>query len=129
MFVFSLIAASATTYAAGVTRLWRHAGVGQGISRGQAAAFACGWLAVGVALLSPLDELAERLFTAHMAQHELLMVVAAPLIALSSPLVAYLWALPPPARRSAMAATRGRALGAAWTAITAAPMVWLLHGL
>src|SRR3954468_17442888 len=129
MFVSSLIAATAVAYAVGIARLWRNAGVGQGVARLQALAFACGWLALVAALVSPLDELAEALFTAHMAQHELLMVVAAPLLALASPLVAYLWALPPPARRSAMAATRGRALGAAWTAITAAPMVWLLHGL
>jgi len=123
------MAASAAAYAAGVTRLWKNAGVGQGISRGQAAAFACGSLAVAVALLSPLDELAERLFTAHMAQHELLMVVGAPLIAFSSPLVAYLWALPARGRRTAMTATRGRGLGAVWMALTAAPTVWILHGL
>ena len=62
----------------------------RGILPGGLLAFSCGWLALVVALLSPLDEWSETLFVAHMAQHELLMVVAAPLIALSSPLAVLL---------------------------------------
>jgi cytochrome c oxidase assembly factor CtaG len=129
MFVSSLIVATGVAYAAGVARLWRNAGVGHGVARLQAAAFACGWLALVAALLSPLDELAERLFTAHMAQHELLMVVGAPLIALASPLVAFLWVLPHGGRRRAMRAMRSRRLSVAWAALTAPATVWLLHGL
>jgi putative membrane protein len=129
MFVSSLIAATAIAYAAGVARLWRNAGVGQGVTRWQALAFAGGWLALVLALLSPLDELAEQLFTAHMAQHELLMVVGAPLIALASPLVAFLWVLPHSGRRRAMRAMRGRRVSVAWAALTAPATVWLLHGL
>lgn len=48
------------------------------------ASFAAGWLALVAALVSPLDQLSESLFSAHMIQHELLMVVAAPLMALGS---------------------------------------------
>jgi putative membrane protein len=48
--------------------------------------FALGLLALGLALLSPLDALGTALASAHMAQHLLLMVVAAPLIAASRPL-------------------------------------------
>src|SRR3954469_17211648 len=129
MFVSSLIAATAVAYAVGVARLWRNAGVGQGVARLQALAFACGWLALVAALLSPLDALAEQLFTAHMAQHELLMVVAAPLVALASPLVVFIWALPHRGRRNVMRAMRGRRIAAAWTAITAPAVVWLVHGL
>jgi putative membrane protein len=129
MFVSSLIAASAVAYGLGVARLWRNAGVGHGISRGQAIAFAVGWLALIAALMPPLADLAERSFAAHMVQHELLMVVAAPLVALSSPLVAYLWTLPRAGRRTAMAARRGSTVDFAWTALTAAPTAWLLHGL
>jgi putative membrane protein len=129
MFVSSLIVATAVAYAAGVTRLWRSAGVGHGVDRRQVAAFICGWLALAVALLSPLDALAEQLFTAHMAQHELLMVVAAPLIALASPLVVFIWALPHRGRRNVMRVMRRRRIAAAWTAITAPTVVWLVHGL
>ena len=57
-------------------------------------AFAFGWLALVVALVSPIDALSEILFSAHMTQHELLMIVAAPLMVFGRPLVAFLWALP-----------------------------------
>jgi len=56
--------------------------------------FALGLLALGVALLSPLDPLSSALASAHMTQHMLLMVVAAPLIAASRPLNAILRGLP-----------------------------------
>jgi len=127
MFVSSVVVAVGVAYGAGVARLWRNAGVGQGIVRGQAIAFACGWLALAAALLSPLDVLAERLFAAHMAQHELLMVVAAPLVALASPLVAFMWTLPRGGRRTVMHWVRGRRAAAAWAALTAPATVWLLH--
>jgi cytochrome c oxidase assembly factor CtaG/cytochrome c2 len=54
------------------------------------------------ALLSPLHRLGEVLFSAHMAQHELMMVVAAPLLVLGRPLVAWAWALPFALRRPAI---------------------------
>jgi cytochrome c oxidase assembly factor CtaG len=48
-------------------------------------AFALGLLAILVAVDSPLDPLADRLFAAHMAQHVLLLTVAPPLIIVSAP--------------------------------------------
>lgn len=60
----------------------------------QMACFAGGWLVLVIALDSPLHEWAEQLFSAHMAQHELLMMVAAPLMVLGRPLIAFLWVLP-----------------------------------
>jgi hypothetical protein len=62
-----------------------------------------------------------------MAQHELLMVVAAPLMALSAPLVALLWALPADLRRRVIAGATRRPIAAAWGALTAPPVAWLLH--
>src|SRR5437899_11525556 len=59
----------AATYAIGLTRLWRAAGTGSGITRGQAAAFAGGWLALVAALVSPLDVMGGSLFTDHMVSH------------------------------------------------------------
>jgi putative membrane protein len=50
--------------------------------------------AVSLALLSPIDSLGAFLFTAHMIQHEFLMMVAAPLLLLSNPLPSFLWSLP-----------------------------------
>jgi putative membrane protein len=49
------------------------------------AAFVGGLVAVLAAVDSPLDDLADRLFWAHMAQHLLLIAVAPPLLALARP--------------------------------------------
>src|ERR1700680_1559219 len=50
----------------------------------RAVAFWLGLLSILVALQSPLEMLARQLFWAHMTQHLILMVVAAPLLALAS---------------------------------------------
>ena len=126
MLALSLITVAAVFFA-GMARVWRIAGVGHGILLRELLAFSGGWLALVVALLSPLDEWSETLFLAHMAQHELLMVVAAPLIALSSPLFALLWALPAPARRRLAVAVRRPAIVSGWAILTAPPTVWILH--
>ncbi|HSF04118.1 MAG TPA: cytochrome c oxidase assembly protein, partial [Solirubrobacterales bacterium] len=46
--------------------------------------------AIALALLSPLDALAHRLFVAHMVQHMLLIAVAAPALLLADPYPALL---------------------------------------
>ena len=61
--------------------------------------FAAGMLALGVALLSPLDTLAEESFSAHMTQHLLLMLVAPPLLVGGRPVLVWLWAFPLAQRR------------------------------
>jgi putative membrane protein len=126
-----MLAISLVTFAAvfstGTARVWRSAGVGRGILPREVLAFFCGWLALVAALLSPLDEWSETLFVAHMAQHELLMVVAAPLIALSSPLLALLWAVPAPARHRLIDVVRRPAVVTGWAVLTAPPTVWILH--
>ena len=53
-----------------------------------------------VALVSPLDALAGALASAHMVQHVLLLLVAAPLLALSSPGATLLRGTPPAVRRA-----------------------------
>ncbi len=60
----------------------------------QALCFAGAMLTLVVALVSPLDALGDSLFTAHMLQHLLLMLVAAPLLVLSEFPLALLRALP-----------------------------------
>src|SRR5215212_6953407 len=56
-----------------------------GIRKWQAFSFYAGCTSLIVALVSPLDALAGLLFSAHMAQHEILMVIAAPLLVLGQP--------------------------------------------
>lgn len=93
------LAVSAFTYAGGVARIWHRAGVGAAIRPWRAAAFATGIAALGLALLSPLDTLADALFSAHMAQHLVLIVVAPPLLLAGRPYVALPWLLPATWRR------------------------------
>jgi cytochrome c oxidase assembly factor CtaG len=63
-----------------------------------------------------------------MAQHELLMAVAAPLIVLGRPLVPFLWALPAAWRRRAGAWAKRRAVRASWRALTAPLTATVIHG-
>ncbi len=62
--------------------------------------FYIGLAVLVIALNSPLDALSERLFWAHMVQHVLLLVVAAPLVVLARPWIAVWRSLPLSARRS-----------------------------
>ena len=47
--------------------------------------FALGWISLVIALDSPLHELGEQLFWVHMTQHEILMLISAPLLVLGQP--------------------------------------------
>jgi putative membrane protein len=89
----------AVLYLRGVSALWRRAGAGAGIAGWQPVAFGVGWLALLLALASPLDALGGQLFWVHMVQHEALMLVAAPLLVVSSPFAAIAWGMPQTWRR------------------------------
>ncbi|MGY2065141.1 cytochrome c oxidase assembly protein [Blastococcus sp. SYSU DS0619] len=65
---------------------------------GPGAAWLAGLTALGAALASPLERLAEDSLTAHMAQHLLLTIVAAPLLVAADPVPRVLSALPPRTR-------------------------------
>jgi putative membrane protein len=94
----------------------------------RARCFAGALATIAVALVSPLDAASEALASAHMIQHVLLLLVAAPLLALSAPSGALLRGSPPALRRAA-ARWRGR-LGL--TRANLRPLrhpatAWLLH--
>ncbi|MBW8899680.1 MAG: cytochrome c oxidase assembly protein [Massilia sp.] len=125
--VLALLALSVLLYAAGLARLWPRArGARRRLAR-EAAWFGAGWAMLVVALASPLDGAGGYAFSAHMVQHEILMVVAAPLLVLGRPLALWLWAFAPRWRLRIGAATRGPAVRAAWGALTAPMNAWLLH--
>jgi putative membrane protein len=105
----------AMLYAFGATRLWRRAGV-RGVTGGQAVMFAAGWAALALLSLPPVRELSAGLFAAHMIEHEWAMLIAAPLLILSRPFVAFAWAAPRPLL-SNFTALRKR-LQTAWTLAT-----------
>ena len=60
--------------------------------------FFSGWFALALALTSPIHELGEQLFSAHMLQHEILILVSAPLISAAHPAATLLWAFAPSQR-------------------------------
>ena len=122
------IGVAAWGYARGLGRLWGRAGVGHGVSRGQAAAFVGGLATIMVALISPLDALDTTLFSAHMVQHLLLMLVAAPLLVRGASLALFLWALPLSWRRAVgQRGQRSRFAHRLCRAITQPVAVWLLN--
>jgi putative membrane protein len=125
----SSLALMLIVYGAGVARVWRTAGYGHGVRPREAAAFGAGWLAIAVALSPPMDELSDTWLVAHMIQHELLMVIAAPLIAVSGPLIATLWAVPAGLRRRALDRLRRRPVTVVWVFLTAPASVFLLHAI
>jgi putative membrane protein len=115
-------------YARGLRTYWRRVGAGEGVRPWQAAAYAGGLAAVVVALVSPLDALAEALFAAHMVQHLVLILVAAPLLVLGAPLVPALWSLDRPQRHAiGRWWRRARRVRAAWRALSQPGLVWALY--
>ena len=105
---------SGILYLIGTTRLWGHAGHGKGVRQWQVLRFWSGWTLLALALVSPLHWLGERLFVAHMVEHEVLMVLAAPLLAFARPAGAFLWALPRGWRIRVGRAVRWRAVAGFW---------------
>ena len=93
------------------------------------ASFAAGVLSLAVAFSPRLDEAADRLFSAHMIQHELLMVVAAPLLVASDSFPALIWALPRGGRMMAARLMRRMRIRAGWRWLTRPLPASVLHGL
>jgi putative membrane protein len=119
--LLALMVASLLGYGIGVIRLWHRAGVGRGINGHEVLRFACGWGVLAAALLPPIDTLADGSFAVHMVQHEMLMVVAAPLLVASRTFEAWAWALRGSGVRTLAALARGwRWLATPWRS-------WWLH--
>jgi cytochrome c oxidase assembly factor CtaG len=112
------LALSALALLAGAQRLARQGRTGAPLLR-RGLLFAAGLGAIAVALLSPLEDAAQASFAAHMAEHELLMVAAAPLLVLARPLGIWLWALPRAARRAVGRALRRPRLVRSWRVLSA----------
>jgi cytochrome c oxidase assembly factor CtaG len=123
----ALLTATAILFTVGVRRAWRAAGVGRGVREPNVWLFATGWLILALTLLSPLHRLGSVLFSAHMAQHELLMTIAAPLLVLGRPLVPFVWALPPQWRRTVGVWAKAPVVAPTWNAITRPFVAFLIH--
>ena len=81
-------------YLRGVIAVRQRTDAHHGAKVWQVGCFLSGMLALSAALASPIEALSVHLFWVHMVQHLLLIVAAAPLLVISSPLVPLLWALP-----------------------------------
>ncbi len=126
--VVACLLVSATLYAVGMAQLWRRAGPsGRAAHARQSIAFVAAWLATVAALVSPLDRLGSSLFSAHMLQHEVLMVVAAPLFVLARPLGAWAWALPMSWRRGLGHFFHRPAWRLPWLIVTGSMAAWAIH--
>lgn len=115
-------------YAQGLWRLWRASGVGHGVKRWEAISYALGWFALVVALVSPLHPWGGVLFAAHMSQHEILMLVAAPLLVLGRPMAVLLHALPSSWSRNLALVGNAPSWLAVWRSITNPLAAWTIHG-
>jgi putative membrane protein len=125
--VVAAIAGAAWLYGRGLRRM-----LARGRSRGRVWLLRCGTfggglLALAFALASPLEVLSGALLWAHMLQHLLLILVAAPLLVLGAAHVPMLRVLPPGWRRTTARLSRRRAVRRGGAALAALPVAWLLQ--
>lgn len=117
----------------GTLRLARRARRGGVRRRGML--LALGWGCMVLALASPLAAAGHASFAAHMLQHELLMLVAAPLLVLGRPVAVLAWGLPAGLRQGLARLLHAPPLRAAGRAAThplvatllQAAVLWLWH--
>jgi putative membrane protein len=122
-------------YLIGLAGMRRDVGSTSAGDRKLAAAFFSGVAVVALALFSPLDALGERFFAAHMFQHLLLIIGAAPLFAFSNAHVVLAESIPDDTRRGFERASLAAAIAhwsqrpiAAWTAGAAFVVtIWFWH--
>jgi cytochrome c oxidase assembly factor CtaG len=125
------LAASGVLYAWGLVRL----GIGPASAsfpRGRAVCFYSGLAVTYLALQSPIHAYSHRLFSVHMVQHLLLMMVAAPLLVVGTPIVLGLRACSPSIRkRFLLPVVRSRAAAVlsnpvvSWSTFTV--VLWASH--
>jgi putative membrane protein len=126
-FVVIGLVISGTLYLRGLLRLWHAGKIRRGIRPWEAWCFGAGWFALIIALVSPLHAWGSVLFSAHMTQHEILMLVAAPLLVLGRPLIAFLKAIPSKSAYLVVWAANVSGLQKVWRGITHPFVAWLIH--
>lgn len=115
----ALIAVTLAFYLAGLAR--------RAAPRAQVVGCLLGLLLLAGALFGPVHARAESSFAWHMLQHEMLMVVAAPLLVIAHPLPVLLRGFPPRWRRLAIAPWRGTRWRTTWRWLRAPGPATLAH--
>jgi cytochrome c oxidase assembly factor CtaG len=91
------------------------------------ALFWTGWVSLVIALAPPLEPWTVRSFAAHMIQHELMMLVAAPLLVMSRPFGILLWGLPAMASHALGRVMQTRTLRWLARRLSSPVVAWLVH--
>jgi putative membrane protein len=120
-----LLGVAGGMYAVGSWRLVRR---GARVRRLEPIAFWIGWVALVAAVSPPMDRSSAVYFSMHMIQHELLMLVGAPLVIVGRPIVPWLWALPGWMRGAAGSGLQARTVTMSWSILTYPAVAWMLHG-
>ena len=115
-------------YLRGLRRAWRRAGPGRGVRRTEALAFCAGLAVLALMVGLPLHAWGRLRFAPHMLEHELLTVVAAPLLAAGRPGVPYLLALPLAWRRRLGVRIAGDGVWRSGRLLFHPGVAWALHG-
>jgi putative copper resistance protein D len=101
------------------------------VPRSRQVAFYAGLAVIAAAVLSPLHTEGDERFVAHMAQHVLLTLVAAPLLVLGGPLTLAVRAAAAPRRRQLLRVLNGRVLGVVGHPVVTwaqfAAVMWVTH--
>lgn len=101
----------------------------QRLTQWQRICFWSGLASLVIALVSPVHSLGQVLFSAHMTQHEILMLISAPLLVMSRPLVTFLWAMPFEWRRSLGRWSKEKYVRRTWSFFTDPFSAWWIHAL
>jgi cytochrome c oxidase assembly factor CtaG len=120
-----LLAAAASMDLLGTVHLQRRGARVRTIER---ASFWIGWAAMFAAIAPPIDAASATSFSSHMAQHELLMLIGAPLMIVGRPILPWLWALPDRLRPAAAAGLQSRGVSSLWRWLTLPALAWAVHG-
>jgi putative membrane protein len=121
-----LVAVLACAYASGMRRLPDQP-YGAQLRTRAALLFWAGWGALVAAFA--LESLSGLSFAAHMIQHEILMLLAAPLLVLSRPHGVLIWGLPKKMARVVVIAAASRSVRRTVAALCAPFAAWLLHAI
>jgi cytochrome c oxidase assembly factor CtaG len=123
--IMLLLASGGLMYLVGTLQLNRR---GARVRKGERAAFWTGWVAMIAAVAPPMDAASATAFSSHMAQHELLMLIGAPLMIVGRPILPWLWALPERVRPVAAVGLQSRGVSGLWRVLTLPVFAWAVHG-
>jgi len=122
--LLACIAAAVAPYVIGMARMGTQRALILG--RWRAPSFFAGIALLCLTLISPLDAVADDLFSAHMLQHMLLLLVIPPLLVYGRPVIVWLWAFDLDARRTFARCWKRAGLDAAFRWLMRPLCVWLL---